>query len=151
MYRFEDREFFFLVFRGSPAACESCAENATSRSLGPICIATEKARKPASSRLSGLSDLHARQVHTAESVYYVFNSRVLHTRHSDFTDFHNTTPWRARLGPTGFFSTRKERRSLVYRCIEMYIDLGLRNALTIWETRLRRNGNVTLVFVASGG
>lgn len=61
-----------------------------------ICIAAEKAWKPSRSRLSGLSDLHARQVHTAESVYYVFNSRVLHTRHSDSTDFHNTTTTRER-------------------------------------------------------
>lgn len=69
-----------------------------------ICIAYEKARKPARSRLSGLSDLHARQVHTAE--YYVFNSRVLHTRHSDSTDFHNTTPPGAPLDSNEFFTKR---------------------------------------------
>lgn len=79
-----------------------------------ICIAAEKARKPSRSRLSGLSDLHARQVHTAESVYYVFNSRVLHTRHSDSTDFHNTAPARAPLDPNGFFSTRKQASPIVY-------------------------------------
>lgn len=34
-----------------------------SRARAAICIAAEKAWKPSRSRLSGLSDLHARQVH----------------------------------------------------------------------------------------
>lgn len=62
----------------------------------PSSSSTKQTRKPASPRSharDGLSDLHARQVRRAsESVYYVFNSRVSHTRRVTIpADFHNAT------------------------------------------------------------
>lgn len=110
----------------TPVGASRCKTRAHAHPL--LLLSVEKARKPASPRSharDGLSDLHARQVRRAsESVYYVFNSRVSHTRRVTIpADFHNATRAPERFRAGGFrprdrrpYFSARQIAGCVYAC-----------------------------------